>query len=969
MSSKHWQQIEPLLNEALNLPPDQRDAFLQQACNGDQSLRQEIESLLEEDERLNSFLETPVLSLPDEIKQLATDDETESSLTTQPFIGQQLGKYKIISLLGKGGMGEVYLAHDPELDRKVAIKLLPPSIAHDPEQIARFKREARMVARLNNHPNIAIIHDLELNDTTPFLVLEYVPGPTLAERLQGGRMPLAEALPIFQQIAAALVEAQKQGIIHRDLKPANIKIAPGERVKVLDFGLAKILHQEATAELAETSQQLQTTRSYWTTERHIISGTVPYMSPEQTYGLPLDQRTDIWAFGCILFEALTGQRPFQGTDTIDLFHAIRSIEPAWQRLPENIPPAIRNLLQQCLQKDSQQRLITANDAQLTLSQAIGETPSPDFLRQLKRRKKVLGLVAMALIVLALGFVFRAQIRHGLGSLTQVKSLPTEPLALEKTLVVLPFKEEGAAETQVGTGLAKSLQDLLSFIPELHVLPTARAAQINLADADPARLLKALGVNLLLAGEVKHEGDKVSIKYWVQNNQNRILSDSVEGNSSEYARMQTALVAKVASALKVSVIRPPSVVSFKEQASEEQYLTALNALQSDLTSEVIKPVIKTLNNLLQKEGDSARILAALSQAHFQLALLTNDSNAAEQAITFAGKAISADPQATESLLVSGQALYFLEKYDEAIQSFQKARQQQPSNIDAILGVARAYEDQGRLKEAEEQYNAAVTLWPIYWGGYNERGAFYFAQGQFERARKEWEQVINLNPDGPSGFVNVGNAYFKLGDYPKAEYYFRLALEKKATEKETTEDAYTGWGAAQLYQRQFEAAAKSFQAGLTINEKSPLLRTKLGDALRQIPGKEEEALGEYQKALAFLRQSQPGPLGLAQIAEIHAKRSKLLGDTGQPKIADTKNADYFIRLALKKEATDNEVLASAMLVYELIGNESQALTYAELALKHGYSLTEIEHTPELQPLTLNSRYATMIEPFKKAQNQAR
>src|SRR5437870_9748795 len=252
MSPERWNKIEPLLNEALDLPPHERNEFLTAACNGNPSLRLEIEALLAEEERIHSFIEEPILPIPDDIKQLGQQEPPKPSLTTEPLTGKQLGKYKIRSLLGKGGMGEVYLAYDAGLDREVALKFLPPEVARDPEQTERFKREARTLAKLDNHPNIAVIHDLELSEPTPFIVLEYVPGQTLAERLQQGALPLPEALPLFRQIAAALAEAQKRGIIHRDLKPANIKITPDGRLKVLDFGLAKMLsHQAQTADVVE----------------------------------------------------------------------------------------------------------------------------------------------------------------------------------------------------------------------------------------------------------------------------------------------------------------------------------------------------------------------------------------------------------------------------------------------------------------------------------------------------------------------------------------------------------------------------------------------------------------------------------------------------------------------------------------------------------------------------------------------
>jgi serine/threonine protein kinase len=262
--------------------------------------------------------------------------------------GTRLGSYEVVAQIGAGGMGEVYQAHDTKLGRDVAIKVLPEAFAHDAERLARFQREAKMLAALN-HPNIATIFGLEHSDGTRYLVMELVPGDTLQQRVKrDGAVPVEEALTIAKQIAEALEAAHEKGIIHRDLKPANVKVTPEGKVKVLDFGLAKAFAGDTATEDIGNSPTL----SQAATMQGVILGTAAYMSPEQARGKAVDKRTDIWAFGCVLYELLTGKQAFPGEDITEILAAVVKSEPDWSCLPETTSAAIWLLLRRCLQKES-----------------------------------------------------------------------------------------------------------------------------------------------------------------------------------------------------------------------------------------------------------------------------------------------------------------------------------------------------------------------------------------------------------------------------------------------------------------------------------------------------------------------------------------------------------------------------------------------------------------------------------------
>jgi serine/threonine protein kinase len=278
--------------------------------------------------------------------------------------GAKLGTYEVVAQIGAGGMGEVYRAHDTKLARDVAIKVLPANFVNDPERLSRFQREARMLAALN-HPNIATIFGLEQSGNVTCLVMELVPGETLAERVKAGSLPIEEALKIAAQIAEALEAAHEKQIIHRDLKPANVKVTPEGKVKVLDFGLAKAFEGDAANEDMSNSPTL----SRAATMQGVILGTAAYMSPEQAKGKAVDKRTDIWAFGCVVYELLTGKQAFHGEDVTDILAAVVRAEPDWQALPPATPVKIRDLLRRCLRKDKNQRLRDAGDARIEIQEA------------------------------------------------------------------------------------------------------------------------------------------------------------------------------------------------------------------------------------------------------------------------------------------------------------------------------------------------------------------------------------------------------------------------------------------------------------------------------------------------------------------------------------------------------------------------------------------------------------------------
>ena len=340
--------------------------------------------------------------------------------------GQMLMHYRLVEKIGEGGMGIVWKAVDTVLDREVAIKILPDAVVGDSDRLARFEREAKLLASLN-HPNIATVHGLHENQGFRFLAMELVSGQDLAQRLALGPLPIEETLELARQIATALEAAHENGIVHRDLKPANILLTTDGTVKVVDFGLAKVLQPEPD----ETDLSRSPTMTARVTGVGVILGTAAYMSPEQARGRDVDKRADVWAFGCVLFEMLTGGAPFGGDTVTDILARILEREPEWGSLPRAVPPQVRRLLSLCLKKDALERLRDMGDARIELSTIQdGATSEFDEISVATRRRFALG-IPFVILGIVLGYAAAYLIR---GSPT---GQPTKSSATRRLSILVP----------------------------------------------------------------------------------------------------------------------------------------------------------------------------------------------------------------------------------------------------------------------------------------------------------------------------------------------------------------------------------------------------------------------------------------------------------------------------------------------------------------------------------------------------
>ena len=485
-----WARVSHICAEALDHDHERRAALLDRACADDAALRGEVESLLACETAASDFLEAPALAIAAELLARAPGAD---------LAGRQVGPYAVAARLGSGAMGDVYRARDTRLQRDVALKVMSQDVVHDRDHVVRFDREAQILASLN-HPNIAAIYGVEHADGVQALVLELVDGPTLADRLAHGPIPFDGALPLARQIAEALHAAHEHGVVHRDLKPANIKVRPDGTVKVLDFGLAKL-----TQPSSETLAQGSTGGSpALTTGVGVILGTAAYMSPEQARGHDADRRSDIWAFGAVLYEMLSGRRAFDGGDMADVLGAVVHLEPNWEALPSDVPPLVRTLLQACLSKDRRERVADISTALFVLNKSatLGNPAGKDPVPQ--PRVSWIGMavpvaVAAAVAGAAAFWLGRPAGESATPRVSRLQITPTGPAALTVSGTDLAITPDGSRVIYVGnrgTQLFVRALDALEPVAVFTGAPTAPFVSPDgqwIAFLDQAQMLKRVKV--------------------------------------------------------------------------------------------------------------------------------------------------------------------------------------------------------------------------------------------------------------------------------------------------------------------------------------------------------------------------------------------------------------------------------------------------------------------------------------------
>jgi serine/threonine-protein kinase len=833
---------------------------------------------------------------------------------------ETLGPYRIIGPLGAGGMGEVYVARDPSLGRTVAIKVLPQRFSGDRESLLRFTREAHSASALN-HPNIVTIHEVGTDAGTPYIVMEHIEGTDLRTLLRTGPLPNRRSLNIAAQIADGLAAAHEKGIVHRDLKPENVMVTKDGYVKVLDFGLAKLI--SPAEEDADTV--------HWempATNPGTIVGTVGYMSPEQAHGRPLDFRSDQFSLGAILYELATGHAAFAGENALDTMTAIVREEPRpIQDYNRQAPAAFCHVVERLLAKDPAKRYDSTRDAARDLHNiydafastiAAAEIPKPPLVK--RRTLMAAALVAAILIVGGAGI-----------ALLYNRTLPTQDASADakKYVAVTQFKAGDKNDQLVADGLSETLAARLARFASVQVMrPTTADA---LASASPQQVARSLGATIVLSGSMQRGGDRLRITYDVTDlgRNVRRSGELIEGSIDDLFTIQDRLADSVASSLQLGA--PTFHGSIADTSvSQRRYLEALGYLQRRDNETSIDNAIGMLSELAAT-STSASVQAALGRAYLYKFQLTNDAKWAVPAAAACERGLRNDPENFELHVTLGQLRRQTGRPADAIAELKRALTQQPNSADAMAELAAAYAASGDLVTAEKTYKNAIKLQPNYWSSYSKLGGFYHVHGRFEEAARQFEKVIQLAPDNVRGRINLAAMYQEMGRYSEAIPIYLASLKVQPTTQ-----AYSNLGSCYYYLGRYSDAAAYFSKAIAINQNNYRYWANLGDAYRWTPGFEPKANDAYDRAIDLARtQLDLNPRDAyahSRLAECLAKRGRL------------REARAEIKIAVDIDKNDVGTMYRAAIVSMLDRKDREAVDWLNKALQHGSDRAQIERDPE-------------------------
>jgi serine/threonine protein kinase/tetratricopeptide (TPR) repeat protein len=856
-----------------------------------------------------------------------------------PTVGTVLGHYRILEEIGRGGMGVVFRARDEQLQRDVAVKILPGRIFPNESARKRFRREARVVARLN-HPNVAMAFDYGEQDGIDYLVTEYVGGTRLDAKLANGALPEKTVIQLGIQLANGLAAAHHEQIVHRDLKPGNLRLTVDGQLKILDFGLAYWLDPDAdlakTLSLSEVSQDS-------------AGGTLPFMAPEQIRCEPTDQRTDIWGAGAVLYVMATGQRPFPMTSRLKLIDAIEHLAPpAPSQLNKLVTPPLDAVILKALDKNPDRRYQSAGELSVDLNRLLpvtaesGKVPITEFANTKRRVPwlKWLSIAVLGSVCIYVGYQLREKWHApGYGSHKLLTVLPFDSTVQDERTNVLI-----AGLTDTLTANLAQMQD-----PNLQVISARDIREQGVKTTKQAS--EEFGSNLVLEGSVHSVGDQVRVNCSLVDSKTRrqLNARTITADAKDVLGLEDQVTNEVVSLLATDLgthSRPPVPVKAKSNSGAyASYLRGRGYLSEYQKPENIDLAIAELKNSVALDPHYPNSFAALGEAYLLGYQQTNrDSDWIKLAQQNCQKSLQVGETA-EGHVCLGDNYNLTGNYDLAAQEFQRAVQLDPSNEDGLRGEADAYEKLGNPVAAEVTYKKAISLRPNYWGGYSWLGTFYYNQSRYADAISQFTKVIELAPLNYRGYSNLGAMYVVEGKYRDA-----LAPLNKSIEIRPNLEAFNNLGNAYFQLRRFSDAADAFQHGLNLDDSDWLLWGNLGDSLFWGGGRPSAAIAAYEKAIAHAERK----------LKVNPKDSTVLAYSADYNAMSQhrQQAVEQIEKALSLAPEDGDVRLRAAIVYNQLGDTELCLASLEKAVAQGISVQVIRDTPDFDHLRNNPRFRRLV-----------
>jgi serine/threonine-protein kinase len=747
MTPGQWEKIERLYHAALELAPAERAAFLDQVSAGDDNLRLEVESLLASHDQASKFIESPP---EDVIAGMIAETQARS------MIGRTLGHYKVQSLVGAGGMGEVYRARDMRLERDVAVKILPEHLASNSEALHRFEREAKAVAALS-HPNILAIHDFGSEQGISYAVMELLEGETLRNRLKKSTLDWRKAVEIGMAIAEGLAAAHAKGVIHRDLKPENIFITNDGQVKILDFGIARVKHQ-VSADAETLTSTLDTTKP------GMMMGTIGYMSPEQVRGEKADAPSDIFSFGCVLYEMLGGQQPFLRATAAETIAAILKEEPGLlSEKVKGVPEGLARIAQHCLGKESHRRYQSARELVFDLKSILGDGQISKFnvtgAKPRVRPQIWIGITVSGLLLAVATWFYLSNARK----------------AVFDSLAVLPLVNlsQNVDVEYLSDGITEGIINSLSQLPQLRVMARSTVFNYKGKQIDPRLIGKELNVKAVFTGRMQQRGDTLTVQADLVNTSDgsQLWGERFNRNISDLLVVQEEIAKQISEKLrlKLSGVEQQRLTKrYTENAEAYQLYLKGRFYSNQFNTEGLKKGIEYMNRAIEADPTYALAYAGLSASYFDASNIVFPVNEVMPKVKAAAlRALQLDEMLAEAHTSLAQVN---ERYDwnweESEREYKRAMEINPNYARAHQWYGYYLAEQGRLNEAIASMTRARELDPLTPYISSALSYFYYLARRTDEAIMQLQKMIKMDPNFVVTHYTLGLAYEQKGMFEQA-----------------------------------------------------------------------------------------------------------------------------------------------------------------------------------------------------------
>lgn len=856
--------------------------------------------------------------------------------------GTNISHYKILEKLGEGGMGVVYKARDTKLGRTVVLKFLPSHFTDSEQNKERFIREAKTAATLN-HTNICTIYSIDEYKGQQFISMEYIDGSTLREKLRSDGLQLSTVLKYAKQIADALSEAHDKGIVHRDIKPENIMVDAKDRIKVTDFGLARV---HGTRNLTKEGR---------------IVGTLAYMSPEQIQHGEADERSDLFSFGIVLYEMLTGIHPFEGEyEQATGFKLVNENPALPSSIRPEIPPGIEDIVLRCLEKERDQRYGSARYVFIELegesswplqmaatNNGIGRSLLPLNTLRFNRKTMIWIITAVVLLFLALGGWF-------------FSSYASNDLPEEKHIVVLPF-DNLSPEVFTDNILDGIMEVLTSKITRMEiqhgslwVVPSSEVHREQVPSVSDAKRL--FGVTLAVTGSL--QGDREHYRLTINlidANSLRVLRAEVLERDSQginFVNLQDDVVGALTRMLEIE-LGPGTVENILAGNSEDPranqlYIDGKVALSRFENPVKIDSAIVLFKEAIEADPEYALAYAGLAEAYWRKYDLTRDTQWTDYSRKYAEKAMDLSDRLPEVTITLALMNNGMGRYKETLKLLDGLEENDRRMYDALVQKAQAYEDLGQLDEAEEIYRQAIEQKKNYWDGYNKLGVFYNRNSRFEEAAEAFRKVTELTPDNTRGYSNLGGAYFALNKQDKAIEAFEQSLSIQSNSR-----AFSNLGTYYIYQKKYSEAIHIYEQAIKHRDTDYRFWGNLGIAYYYAREDSVKVRETMQRAIELAERD----------LEVNPNHPDLLGDLAgyHLTIGNTDHAERLLRQLISLDVLIPENQAVIGHLYARLGNRDSAMQWFERALENGFPLDYIEAREEMKGLLKDPRMDTIREQY--------